>query len=101
MTQLMHNAALLHATVQPICPAFSCLCSTIYSSSNLELSQGPVVFTLPPSHDIHYFSALFVDVFGNIEAKIISTQQVGHGRLGGRYEVQGAWQSSDGAHVAC
>jgi hypothetical protein len=55
---------------------------TLYSNAFLDLSSGPVLITVPPTHE-RYFTLNFLDLFGN--ASNISART--HGTKGGTYLI--------------
>ena len=65
---------------------------TLYSLAWLDLTQGPVTFTVPPTGD-RYWSAAFMDMYSNNNA-VLGLRTTGG--EGGRYTVVGPGQTGSG-----
>lgn len=68
---------------------------TFYSTAQVDLSQGPVTVTLPPTGD-RYLSLQLMDAYTNSFA-ILGTRTTGNG--GGTYTLVGPKDAAEGAHV--
>lgn len=68
---------------------------TLYSSAQLDLSQGPVTLTLPPTGD-RYFSLALMDAYTNNFA-ILGTRTTGPN--GGTFTLVGPNDAAEGARV--
>lgn len=68
---------------------------TLYSLAWLDLTQGPVTFTVPATGD-RYWSAAFMDMYSNNNA-VLGLRTTGGG--GGQYRVVGPGQAGSGPDV--
>ncbi|MDO8902136.1 MAG: DUF1254 domain-containing protein [Phenylobacterium sp.] len=68
---------------------------TLYSSAQLDLSQGPVTLSLPATGD-RYFSLALMDAYTNNFA-ILGTRTTGPN--GGTFTLVGPHEAAEGAHV--
>ena len=68
---------------------------TLYSIAWLDLTQGPVSFTVPPTGD-RYWSAALMDMYSNNNA-VLGLRTTGN--AGGRYTIVGPGQTGSGPDV--
>ncbi|OXE36393.1 MAG: phosphatidylserine decarboxylase [Phenylobacterium zucineum] len=68
---------------------------TFYSTAQVDLSQGPVTVTLPPTGD-RYLSLQLMDAYTNTFA-ILGTRTTGNG--GGTYTLVGPQDAAEGPHL--